>query len=241
MFSLVWSNVTAGRYVLTARATDDQGGTATSGPVAITVGDVPPPVPVVSIVATDPFAAERCSTNGTNTATFRIFRTGPTNGDLVVFYSVHGTASNGVDYVEIGHSAIIPAGRHSAKIEIVPIDDNLDEGIETVILRLEPDPSLSLIAHYEVGRPDRAAAIIVDNDAHHPPCLRLPDGSFHLCVEKPDGFAFSLESSEDLSVWTPLCTNIVTDGTLQFVDPEASEHTRRFYRIVPQSNYVPEE
>lgn len=241
MFSLMWSNVTAGRYVLTARATDDQNGTATSAPVAITVGDVSPPVPMVSIVATDPFAAERCATNGTNTATFRIFRTGPTNTDLVVFYSVHGTASNGVDYVEIGNSAIIPAGRHSAKIDIVPIDDNLDEGIETVVLHLEPDPSLSPIAHYQVGRPDRAAAIIVDNDAHHPPCLRLPDGSFHLCVEKPDGFAFSLESSEDLAVWTPLCTNVVTGGTLQFVDPEAPEHTRRFYRIVPQSDYVPEE
>ena len=168
-------------------------------------------MPSVSIVATDPFASEKVSTNGTNTARFRIFRTGPTNLDLTVFYSVHGTASNGVDYVEIGNSLTIPAGRHSAAILIAPIDDNLEEGIETVVLRLEPDPSLGPVARYEVGRPDKAAAIIADDDLHRPPCKQLPDGSFHLCADKPDGFAFRLEVSEDLSAWVPLCTNVVTD------------------------------
>ena len=241
MFSLVWSNVTTGRYLLAARAIDDNGAASTSEPVAIVVGDVPPLVPVVSIIATDPLASERVSTNGTNTATFKIYRTGPTNLDLTVFYSVHGTASNGVDYVEIGSPATIPAGRHSAKVVIVPIDDDLKEESETVVLKLEPDPTLGPVARYEIGRPDKAAAIIVDNDLDRPPCLRLPDGSFHLCVDRPDGFAFRLEISEDFSAWVSLYTNAVTDGALRFVDPEALQHSHRFYRIVPQSNYVPEE
>jgi len=46
---------------------------------------------------------------------------------------------------------------------------------------------------------------------------------------------------EDLLVWVLVCTNVVTDGALLFVDPEAPLHSRRFYRIVPQSNYAPEE
>jgi hypothetical protein len=241
MFSLVWPNVTAGRYVLAARAIDDTGAASTSEPVAIVVGDVPPLVPVLSIIATDPLASERVSTNGTNTATFKIYRTGPTNLDLTVFYSVHGTASNGVDYVEIGSPATIPAGRHSAKVVIVPIDDDLKEESETVVLKLEPDPTLGPVARYETGRPDKAAAIIVDNDPDRPPCLRLPDGSFHLCLDRPDGFAFRLEISEDFSAWVSLYTNVVADGALRFVDPEALQHSHRFYRIVPQSNYVPEE
>ena len=241
MFSMVWSNVTVGSYVLTAKATDDRGLSSWSGPVSIRVGDVVPLVPVVRIIATDPFAVEKPSTNGTNSATFRIFRTTPTNQDLTVFYSVHGTASNGVDYAEIGNSLMIPAGHYSAPIAIVPIDDQLREGIETVILRLEPDPTVGPIARYTLGRPDKAAAIIVDDDLHRPPCMRLPDGSFHLCVTQPDGTAYRLEVSDDLSAWSSLCTNIVTDGALQFVDPEALEHSHRFYRIVPQSNYVPEE
>jgi hypothetical protein len=241
MFSLVWSNVTAGRYILTARAIDDRGAASTSGPVTIVVGDEPPLVPVISITAPDPFAAETVSATRTNTALFKIFRTGPTNLDLTVFFSVHGTASNGVDYAEIGNSATIPAGRRSARVEIVPLDDDLVENIETVILKLEPDPTLGPMALYDIGRPDRAAAVIVDNDWLNPPCHRLPDGSFHLCLERPDGFAFRLDASEDLSAWVTLCTNVVTDGALHFVDPEAQQHSHRYYRIVPQSNYAPEE
>src|SRR5439155_1093979 len=86
-----------------------------------------------------------------------------------------------------------------------------------------------------IGRPDKAAAIIVDNDLYRPTSRRLPDGSFHLCVDRPDGLAFSLEVSEDLSTWVSLCTNVVTDGALRFVDPEALQHSRRLYRIVPGS------
>src|SRR5207249_286642 len=241
MFSLVWSNVAAGRYLLTANAIDDKGAASAPEPVSIVVGEVPPLVPLVSIIAIDSFASERVSTNGTNTATFKIYRTGPTNLDLTVFYSVHGTASNGVDYVEIGSPVTIPAGRHSARVVIVPIDDDMEEDSETVVLKLEPDPTLGPVARYEIGRPDKAAAIIVDNDLNRPTSLPLPDGSFHLCVDKPDGFAFRLEVSEDFSTWVTLCTNVVTDGALRFVDTEALQHSRRFYRIVPQSNYVPEE
>jgi len=241
MFSLVWSNLTSGRYAITARAMDDGGAASTSEPVFIVVGDVPPLVPLVTITAPDPLASERVSTNGTNTAVFRIYRTGPTNLDLTVFYSVHGTASNGVDYVEIGNSATIPAGRRSARVVIVPIDDDVKEDSETVILKLEPDPTLGPVARYEIGWPGKAAAIIVDNDLDRPTSLRLPDGSFHLCVDKPDGLAFRLEVSEDLSTWVSLCTTVVADGALRYVDPEAPQQSRRFYRIVPQSNYVPEE
>jgi len=241
MFSLIWTHVTTGRYILTAKATDDQGASSLSAPITIAVGDVEPLVPLVSIVATDPFASERISTIGTNTATFRIFRTGPTNLDLTVFYSVHGTASNGVDYAEIGNWATIPAGRHSAKIVIVPINDQQVEGTETVALKLEPDPTLGPVARYEIGRPDKAAVIIADDDRLSPPWRRLPDGSFHLCLPKPDGFAFRLEASDDLWVWESLFTNVVSDGALHFVDPGAPDHRHHFYRIVPQSNYVPEE
>ena len=240
-FSLVWSNVTAGKYILSARATDDRGEPSGSAPVTIAAGEIPPLVPVVSIFAADGFASEHVSTNGTNTATFRIFRTGPTNLDLTVFYSVHGTASNGVDYAEIPNFTIISAGRHSARVVIVPIDDQLQEGLETVILKLEPDPTLGPVARYEIGQPAKAAAVIADNDIHPTASWPLPDGSFHLCHPWTNGFAFRLEASQDLSAWVSLGTNVVVEGTLQFVDPEAPDHNRRFYRIVPQSNYVPEE
>jgi regulation of enolase protein 1 (concanavalin A-like superfamily) len=40
-----WTGVPAGTYTLTARATDDDGATTTSGPVSVTVNAAPPPAP----------------------------------------------------------------------------------------------------------------------------------------------------------------------------------------------------
>ncbi|PYM10427.1 MAG: hypothetical protein DME18_16310 [Verrucomicrobia bacterium] len=88
-----------------------------------------------------------------------------------------------------------------------------------------------------IGQPNRAVAIIVDNDQRRPPSSRLPEGMFHLCLPATNGFGFRLECSSDLEHWMPLCTNIVTDGAIHFVDPEADEHTHRFYRAMPANDW----
>jgi len=90
------------------------------------------PPPVVNIVARDPFASEGTNFWGTNTATFVVRRSDGTNTDLTVFYDIGGTASNGVDYVALPGSVTIPAGRHSARIVVVPLDDADNELIETL-------------------------------------------------------------------------------------------------------------
>lgn len=206
--------------------------------------------PVVNIVARDPFASEgtnfwlrdgnanhwsadlcnlwHVNVGGTNTATFIIRRHGPTNSDLTVNYSVAGTASNGVDYVTLPGWITIAAGKHTAPIVVRPIDDSTIEGIETVALTLLPS------ADYAVGFPSRAAAIIIDNDRPRPPCVRLRDGLFHLCGPATNGFCFRVETSGDLRNWIPVCTNIVTDGALHFVDPDAASLQHRFYRVNPE-------
>ncbi len=236
-FSLSWSNVSAGEYLLVAKATDDQGATGRSEAVKIRVVDGTPPPPVVTIHARDCFAREGTNSNGEiDTATFVVRRNDGTNTDLTVFYSVHGTADNGVDYETLSGSVVIPTGFRSARIVVTPIDDSLKEKIETVVLKLEPDPSLGPIARYTVGWPNKAAAIIVDNDAPPPPCLRLPDGLFHICLPSNDGFCFRMECSADMLNWTPLCTSVVAGGAIHFVDPEANDYPNRFYRIAPEIN-----
>jgi chitinase len=45
-YGFTWSGVTAGTYTLTARATDDLGGTTTSAAARITVGNTPPSVSI---------------------------------------------------------------------------------------------------------------------------------------------------------------------------------------------------
>lgn len=266
-FELHWSNVVAGAYVLTAVGTDNQGAKGVSAPVRIAVVETngPPtnPPPMVSIIATDPFASEGvvvwasntvvgasvwctnriCVANGggltncpypygTNLAVFTVRRQGPTNADLTVRYTVGGTASNGVDYVELPGVVTIPAGRRSVSIVVRPIEDTLPEQVETVILTLQAasDPTTA----WQLGYPRRAAAYILDNDQPRPPCRRFPDGLFHLV--RPGllgGGCYRVDVSVNLVDWTEVCTSELSDGAVQFVDPDAPEFGNRFYRVVP--------
>jgi hypothetical protein len=172
---------------------------------------------------------------GANTAAFSVRRTGPTNTSLTVHYAMSGTASNGIDYVALSGHVTIPTGQRFARIELTPIEDSVRENIESVILTLLPPVATSNAAPaYIIGTPKRAAAIILDNDQVRPPCRKLPDGLFHLCSPATNGHHFTVRSSTDLVNWTVLCTNMVTDGAVHFVDPDAPELETRFYRVVPE-------
>jgi hypothetical protein len=253
-FKLHWTNVPPGEYVLTAKAVDEKGAIGVSPPVNIRIiGTNPPPtnLTIVTIAAPDPIASEGTNCyrwpgwptplpsghSATNTATFLVRRTGPTNTALAVHQRIGGTASNGVDYVALPDVVTIPAGQRAAEFRIVPLDDALHELIETVVLSLSlpPDPTDST-PPYHIGSPGRAAAIIVDNDHPRPVTGALPDRSFHIMQPGANGTWWRIECSTDLVHWTPLSTNVVTDGAVHFVDPDAAEMPQRFYRALPETN-----
>jgi hypothetical protein len=210
--------------------------------------------PVVTITAPDPIASEGTNcyqimiypppTNNpcvSNTATFVVRRTGPTNNSLTVHYCIGGTASNGVDYVALPGVVTIPAGRRAAEFKVVPLDDNLREKVETVVLKLcVPPTALAVVPPYLIGCPARAAAIIVDNDHPRPGTGRLPDRCFHVMKSGANGTWWRIECSTDMTQWTPICTVPVMDGAIDFVDPDADELPARFYRAVPESSPPPE-
>ena len=236
-FSFEWKEVLHGEYTLAARATDNRAGKGASDPVRVRVGESTPPIPVVTIYTRDAFAREGTNSSGEiNTAAFVVRRTGETNAGLTVFLSVHGTAENGLDYETLPNSLTIPAGHHTARIVVKPIRDEQKEPLETVLIALEPDPSLGPVARYSVGQPSKAAATIADSDQPPPADVRTPDGMFHLSLPGENGSGYRLECSTDLSHWMPLCTNVVTDGAIHFVDPDADGRAHRFYRVVPETN-----
>ena len=68
-------------------------GIAATFTAAAQAGGTNPPVPVVNIYATDASASE--AGGGTNTGRFTVYRDGPTNAPLTVYYTVGGSAQNG--------------------------------------------------------------------------------------------------------------------------------------------------
>lgn len=85
---------------------------------------------IVSVAATDPFATE-----GSSTATFVVSRT-DTVGDLVVPYTLGGSATSGTDYAALSGSVTIASGLSSASIVIAASSDGLSEATETVTLTI---------------------------------------------------------------------------------------------------------
>ncbi|MFO7721812.1 MAG: choice-of-anchor L domain-containing protein [Bacteroidales bacterium] len=69
---------------------------------------------------------------GCNSAVIRFKLPSATAIPRTVYYSVGGTATNGVDYASITNSIVIPAGSDSALLYIHPVVDSIPEGIETV-------------------------------------------------------------------------------------------------------------
>jgi hypothetical protein len=191
-FQLPW-DPKPGEYTLTARATDNDGASTMSSPVHVTV--VPPTS--VTVRATDPIAAEPNGSGFTNTGTFTITRSGSTNHDLTVYFTLGGAASEQTDYTispDLGpaitwldeedpemfgnvHVAQIPAGRFSTRIVVNPMDDPLPERIESVCLQLTFSPfplvAPAVIGYvwtppYQIGTPSRATVFIADNDRRRP-------------------------------------------------------------------------
>jgi hypothetical protein len=220
--------------------------------------------PVVSIIASDPIAIAgtncwswlgltntpptwsnwespaavwRWFTNcGPTDAAFTLHRAGPTNSDLLVAYSIGGTAGNGVDYVALPGSTTIPAGQTEAMITVVPTDDQTNSPAKTVILSLSL--STNSPPDYLPGFPSRAEALIIANEFPLPGWTGalLGDRSFHLTAQGPDGAWFHIDYTTNSIDWIPVCTNQVVNGLIDFADPDAAGSPMRFYRAVPLTN-----
>lgn len=97
--------------------------------------------------------------DGITDLTYTITRTGSTECDLSVSYTVGGTAASGTDYPAIAASpTTIPAGSATATIVVNPNTDNTVEPDETVILTLTDG------ALYDLGTSSAATGTITNDD-----------------------------------------------------------------------------
>ncbi len=96
--------------------------------------------------------------------------------DLPLTYDLGGTATEGTDYSITGSGAIaVTAGATSVNIPVMIIDDNADEGSETIILTLTSGSG------YDLGNPNPHTLTIINNDG-----TALPEATFALVSESID-------------------------------------------------------
>jgi hypothetical protein len=171
-----------------------------------------PPGPIIlGIKALDPIAAEP----GDDTASFQVYRLGEVSNSLVVAYSIYGTASNGVDYVQIPDSITIPAGSNSAIITITPIDDNLAETTETAIITLKQSMDYSFDVNSSGIIANRALYRIFDNETNTLPKVAITQPLNGEVFTAPANIILNAEASdkdgyiETVEIWAnnvKLCT-----------------------------------
>ena len=133
-------------YYYRYHATNIGGGVfAPNGPVVFFVGEV-------NVLATDSNASEVNLDPGV----FTVSRpAAATNGLVTVFYTVGGTASNGVDCDLLSGQVTMAVGESNATITVTPIADALVEGPETVLVTLSGDA-------YLIGGSNAATVTIAD-------------------------------------------------------------------------------
>jgi len=60
---------------------------------------------------------------------------------------------------------------------------------------------------------------------------RLAGGQFELRVVAPEGPAYTIEASTNLFNWLPIITNVSPAAPFDFIDADATNFPRRFYRV----------
>lgn len=153
--------------------------------------DVPPPV--VGFGYATGVGAEYPLTS----VTFPLIRSTFDPTPLTVFYTISGTATNGVDYVTLSGTATIPGNNNFVDITVTPIDDAEAEAVETVIVTLsegsdyDVDPNSDFSSREVTITSDDLPAIVIDDDD---PSTVFTDAGVHLAegAQVGDRYALSL-------------------------------------------------
>lgn len=102
------------------------------GSATIVIDDDDTALPKVRVTSSTDTADEGSGAPGVFTFT----RTGATNSNLLLSYTITGSATANADYTTLAGSVTIPVGSASASVNVVPLNDTQVEPLETVVLAL---------------------------------------------------------------------------------------------------------
>ncbi len=167
--------------------------------------------PIVNIAANLPNAAE-----GGASGQFTITRSGATAAAITVNLAISGTATNTTDYTTLPTSVAFAANQTTALLNVVPVNDALIEGPETILVSLNS-------GSYDVGANNSAVVTITDNDV--PPSIYISSPSAQgALVASGNGLIVAVTATDD-GLPSPLTfawTQAGGPGTATFETPSAA-------------------
>lgn len=110
-------------------------------------------------------ASGESAEDGASLGYFTLTRTGTALSNLPVHFTLSGSAGAN-DFAPLGSPVTIPAGSNTVTFPLVPVNDGVLEGNETVVLTLVPGAGYTLVA------PTNAAVLVVDSGLA-PPTVSL--------------------------------------------------------------------
>jgi PKD repeat protein len=131
----------AGSFTATLKVTGSSGQTSSASKTIIVTNPS-----TVTVVASQSLATSLTP------GVFTLTRTGSTGSQLTIYYSLGGTAVNGVNYQKLSGSVVFPAGSSTTTVVIQP--EGLLTVLRTVVLTLSPN------SNYDVGSPGSATVTI---------------------------------------------------------------------------------
>ena len=167
--------------------------------------------PAVNIVATQPNAAE-----GGASGQFTITRSGATGIAITVSISISGTATSGADYTALPTTVAFAANQTTATLNVVPVDDALVEGPESVMVTLSAGT-------YDIGPNNFAVVTIADNDV--PPSIYISSPSAQgPLIASSNGLIVAVTATDDglPSPLTYAWTQASGPGTATFESPSVA-------------------
>ncbi len=222
---VILTNLQAGTYTFSARATDGCGNTATSEVVTVTVLTAPPMTvgPVQYDPQTDIFKQRVRFTNPTYSSfdAVRVYISNLTNSPAITVCNASGQ-TNGIPYVQT--QGAVPPGSY------------VDLVIEYCSpLRVMPNPVLQAQLV-----PPSATASFVGSQQHINRGLMLANHTFLVEFLSTSNRLYAVQYSSDLVNWKSAVPAITGTGTwVQWIDngqpktessPDSVEH--RFYRLI---------
>jgi hypothetical protein len=167
-------------------------------------------------------------------AAISVRRTGSTNGTVSVNYLTSGgTATAGADYMALAGALLFGPGETNKVFTVPIVPDALVEPNETVNLVLG-NPIGGVI----LGTNQTATLTIIDNTNSAP--LRfttiapVSGDQVRLTLSGQAGKTYVLQATTNISNWSSIKTNTVTNNVFDFFDTGVIIFQRRFYRAFGQ-------